>query len=83
MTLEAAGPLEAGDWRSVVAVLEAAGGGSCQFNQPNMDSAGMCSDGGGLYTWDTPDSLPPPPSQPLNFWKITSLGCFLVGRELT
>ena len=66
MTLEAAGPLEAGDWRSVVE-LEAAGG-SCQFNQPNMDSGGMCRGSGsvsGVYTWESADFLPPshyPPS---------------------
>ena len=64
MTLEAAGPLEAGVWRSLVE-LEAAGG-SCQFNQPNMDSGGMCSGGGGgVYTWEswhTPNLQSPPPS---------------------
>ena len=76
MTLEAAGPLEAGDWRSVVE-LEAAGG-SCQFNQPNMDSGGMCSGGsggGGVYTWeswDTPNLQSPPPSTLRTFATSTS-----------
>ena len=55
-------------------VVEAAGR-SCQFNQPNMDSGGMCRGSGsvsGVYTWESADFLPPS-HYPLSCRKIIIL----------